>query len=56
MLAHRLGAVPDDIQAALRDLSLDQLRDLFDSALDAATYAEFRAHLPAQGQKMERPS
>jgi len=55
VLAHRLGAVPAEIQAALHDLSLDELRSLLEPALDAATYAEFRAHLPARGQKAERP-
>lgn len=46
-LTHRLGKVPQDIQQGLEKLTLDQLQTLFDAALDAESWAEFRAHLPA---------
>ncbi len=51
VLAHRLGEGPDDVQAAIYHLSLDELRTLLDPALDATTWAEFQAYLPVQRQQ-----
>jgi hypothetical protein len=44
----RFGAVPPDLEAHLRGLSLDELDALFVAALTVPSLEAFRAHLPAQ--------
>ncbi|NJN65983.1 MAG: DUF4351 domain-containing protein, partial [Chloroflexaceae bacterium] len=53
----RFGAVPPDLDAHLRGLSLDELEALFEAALTAPSLEVFRAHLPAQrGNGAEGPA
>ena len=50
ILKHRLGAMPTAIDERLRACTLAQLNPLVNPALDAATWEEFMAALPAQSQ------
>lgn len=47
VLRHRFGSIPDDLLKTFNALNLDQLQSLLDVALDAPSWTEFRAHLPA---------
>lgn len=47
VLMHRFGALSAELEEALQKSDLEQLEQLFDVALDAATLGEFSAHLPS---------
>ncbi len=53
VLAHRFGALPADIEAALQRLDLGQLERLFELSLEVSTLDEFRAHLPPTGAESD---
>jgi len=50
VLTHRFGPVPSDVEAALRELGIEQLETLLDVALVSDSLEEFRQRLmPADG-------